>query len=325
MQYTDRVYGTVEITEPIILELIEFPTLERLKHIDQAGYFEPYFPGTAHSRFEHSIGVMILLKKFGAPLEEQIAGLIHDVSHSAFSHCIDYVLGSASEAKQDHQDNISKTFVKNSEIPSIVHRHGLDMEYVLDDTHFPLKEKELPDLCADRLDYSLRDAYVHKEIPDARYFLDHLTAANGKWIFKNFESAKKYAELFQRMNTVYWTGMPTAIMFRTVGDYLKYGLQKGYITETDLYTTDTQVLDKMRLFQDSDSKLQILWKRMNNEVKVFNNAKQYDAHLFCKSRVVDPLCEHKGNILRISEIDSTWGTVVTEESKPKEYFLTFEE
>ena len=47
MQYTDRVYGNVEIDEPVILELIDSKTFQRLKEIDQAGYFEPHFPGTA--------------------------------------------------------------------------------------------------------------------------------------------------------------------------------------------------------------------------------------------------------------------------------------
>jgi hypothetical protein len=152
MQYTDRVYGASEIVEPVILELIACPTLQRLKEIDQAGYLEPYFPGASHSRFEHSVGVYLLLKNYGAPLDEQIAGLIHDVSHSAFSHCIDYVLAEGDIEKQGHQDNVFDDFVRKSEIPSILEKYGFDISRVLDDANFPLKEKDLPDLCADRID-----------------------------------------------------------------------------------------------------------------------------------------------------------------------------
>ena len=114
MKYTDRVYENIEIDEPVILELINSKTIQRLKDIDQAGYFEPHFPGTAHSRFEHSVGVYLLLKMYGAPIEEQIAGLIHDVSHSAFSHCIDYVLDAGSEKEHNHQDNVFDEFVRKS-------------------------------------------------------------------------------------------------------------------------------------------------------------------------------------------------------------------
>ena len=36
MKYTDRVYGNFEIEEPVILELINSKTIQRLKDIDQA-------------------------------------------------------------------------------------------------------------------------------------------------------------------------------------------------------------------------------------------------------------------------------------------------
>jgi len=41
MKYTDRVYGNFTIEEPVVLELLHSPTLQRLKEIDQIGYFEP--------------------------------------------------------------------------------------------------------------------------------------------------------------------------------------------------------------------------------------------------------------------------------------------
>ncbi|MBM3255849.1 MAG: HD domain-containing protein [Candidatus Moranbacteria bacterium] len=89
MIYTDRIYGKIKITEPIILELINCPSIQRLKGIDQAGYSKPWFSGIPRTRFEHSMGVFILLKKYNACLEEQIAGLIHDASHLTFSHAKD--------------------------------------------------------------------------------------------------------------------------------------------------------------------------------------------------------------------------------------------
>ncbi len=324
MKYTDRVWGDFEIDEPVVLELINSKTFQRLKEIDQAGYFEPHSPGTAHSRFEHSIGVYLLLKMYGAPIEEQIAGLLHDVSHSAFSHCIDYVLDAGSEKEQNHQDNVSGEFVRKSEIPEILKKYNLDLDYILDDKNFPLKEKDLPDLCADRIDYSLRAAIVFKEIKNGKYFIDNLLAENGKWIFKNFESAEKYAELFLKINADYYAGLPSAVMFRTVGDYLRYALLKNYISETDLYTTDKVVLEKIEPHIKTDPQLSLLFDRMNTKIGFRNDPNNYDRKVFCKSRVVNPFCWHGGKIKRVSDVKPSWGDTVKRESKPKEYFLKFD-
>lgn len=119
MKYQDRICGTIEINEPVVLDLIESQSMQRMKGVDQHGYLEPYFPGTAYSRFEHSLGVFILLKKFGAPLLEQIAGLLHDVSHTVFSHVADYVFGNGSGEKQNFQDTCFDEFIEKSEIPEI--------------------------------------------------------------------------------------------------------------------------------------------------------------------------------------------------------------
>lgn len=324
MKYADRVYGDFEVIEPVILELINCSALQRLKEIDQAGYFEPHFPGTAHSRFEHSIGVYLLLKMYSAPIEEQIAGLIHDVSHSAFSHCIDYVLEVGSEKEHNHQDNVFDEFVRKSEIPKILKKYNLDLEYILDDKNFPMKEKDLPDLCADRIDYSLRTATVFKEIENGKYFIDNLLAENGKWIFKNFESAEKYAKLFLKLNTNYYAGLPSAVMFRTVGDYLRYALSKNYISETDLYATDKIVLEKIEPHIKTDSKLNLLFDRMNNRVGFRNNSNDYTGKVFCKSRVVNPLCWYEDKIKKVSDIEPCWNDIIERESKPKEYFLKFD-
>jgi uncharacterized protein len=332
MVYEDRIYGEIKIEESALLELIRTKEIQRLKSIDQAGYpplyYNPRFLPLSeihHTRFEHSLGVCYLLKRFGASLEEQIAGLIHDVSHSAFSHCIDYVLASGSEKEHNHQDNIFKTFTEESEIPEILKRYNFDADYVLDEKNFPLLEKLLPDLCADRIDYSLRSGIVLKEINKEalNYLLDHLTVENNSWIFKNFESAKKYAGLFLKLNTLYYAGIYSAVMFRTVGDALKYSLQKGYISEKNLYATDEEVINKIKQ-NLGDEKLKLLFDRMNNRIKFENNPQNYDAHGFCKSRIVNPLFKENGEIKKISEADSKWKEIVEKEMKPKEYFIKFE-
>jgi len=323
MKIKDRIYGEVEITEPVLLEIINSPALQRLKGVSQFGYFEPFFPGTSYSRFEHSVGVCLLLRKYGASLEEQIAGLIHDVSHSAFSHCIDYVLKEGSGKKHDHQDNIFNNYILATDIPDIIKKYEFELKHILDDKRHPLKEQELPGLCADRIDYSLRNACVFTKNTDINYYLDNLIIENNNWIFKNFESAKKYSVLFSSLD-YYNCGLPSATMFLSVGDYLKHALSKEYISLNDLYTTDQEVLLKIGKYHTKDEHLKLLFDRMNNKIGCKNNPNDFDSEVFCKSRVVDPLSKNKGKIIHVSEIDSEWRIVLEKESEPKKYFLKFD-
>ncbi len=325
MKYKDKVYGQVSLTEPVILELINSSPLQRLKGIDQAGYIKPYYPKAFHTRFDHSLGVYLLLKKYAAPLEEQIAGLIHDVSHSVFSHCVDYALAKGSEKEHNHQDNIFEEFVRRSEIPSILRRHQIDLDYVLNEKNFPLKEKVLPDLCADRIDYSFRTAIAFGEIgrKEVDYFLDNLIVKNKAWLFKDFTSAKKYADLFFLLNEKYFSSLASTVMFKTVGECVKYALLKKYLLEDDLYTTDAAVLAKIKRHLKSDHQLNLLFKRMSKKFKFLNDSQNYQLHAFCKSRAVDPLFQTIGGIKRISEVDSGWAKILRQTSKPKEYFIKF--
>lgn len=324
MQIEDRIYGKTDVDEPVLLDLLASPSLQRLKGIDQAGFFEPHFPGTAHSRYEHSVGVMLLLRRYQADIAEQIAGLLHDVSHSAFSHCADYVMDNGTQGTQSHQDDVHEQYVKNSEIPAILDRHAFSVDYILDDAHFPLKEKELPDLCADRLDYSLRSAVIFGDLEEPDAYLNNLKAADGQWFFADLESARNYTRLFHYLNENYYSGLPSAKMFRTVGDYIKHALRQGYITPADFYTTDGAVLEKIAPHLASDTRLRLLYERLQNRIPCCNNPSDFEAEVLCKNRLVDPLYLEDGKLQRFSSSDSSYQELLLNMREPKRYYLKFE-
>lgn len=325
MFYQDKIYGQTEINEPVILDLIGSRELQRLKGVDQAGYFEPYHPGSRHTRFEHSLGVYLLLRRFGAPIEEQIAGLLHDVSHSAFSHAVDYVLSEGSEKEQSHQDDYFEEYVLNSKLPLILEKYGFDTGRILDETNFPLLENQLPDLCADRIDYSLRGFLAYgvigsEEVAD---ILEKISVEEKKWVLADFDSAYGYAKLFKTLNDRFYSGITTAVMFRRVADYLRHALGRGYVTEADLYTTDGEVIAKINDHLAEDAALDSLWRKMNDSGGYENNPDDYDAEVYCKSRIIDPLCRHQGVIKRLSDIELNWKDTLRRDSEPKGYFLKF--
>ena len=325
MIFQDRVYGEIKIDEPVILEIIETPEFERLKGVDQAGYFSVHFPDSEHNRFEHSLGVYELLRRYGASKEEQIAGLLHDISHSVFSHTIDYIVHDGSGEYQCHQDKILPNYLKNSSIAKILEKYKFDINRLIDDSNFPLKENELPDICADRIDYSLRGFLVFNIVPKevVDYFLRHLKASSNRWFFDDLQSAERYANLFKELNSIYYSGPQSAHMFRTTAEYLKRALDYGYINDEDLYTTDTAVLNKIKTHHNRDLILQKLFLRMENKVRWEINKDNYDFHVLCKSRAIDPFYQVGESFKRVSESNPNWKQIVTYELKPKEHFIKF--
>lgn len=265
------------------------------------------------------------MRNYDAPRTEQIAGILHDVSHSAFSHAIDYVLDGDTEKTQSHQDDYFAAYVTESHLPEVLARHGYDVRDVLDVTQFPLLETELPDLCADRIDYALRGRVLFciASLRDVHNLMHTLAVRDRRWVFHDATHAMRYAQFFAALNKNYYAGIATAVMFRRVGDYVQHALTHGYITHADLYTNDTAVIAKVNTHLPDDAHLRLLWTRMNNGGGYRNDPQNYDAHVFCKSRIVDPLCEHHGDIVRVSDVYPTWRTVVQEEMRLKEYFLRF--
>ena len=109
-------------------------------------------------------------------------------------------------------------------------------------------------------------------------------------------------------------------MFRGVGDCLRYAYQHKYLHLDDFYGTDRTVLEKIGRQLDTDPQLQLLFDRMNNKIPFLSDPSNPKNEVFCKSRVVDPLCIHQGSLLRLSEIDPSWLSCIRKESVPRSVF-----
>jgi HD superfamily phosphohydrolase len=98
----DPVHGDM-LVGPLQCLVIDTVGFQRLRYIRQTGLLHFIFPGAVHTRFSHSIGAMWNARRlFGRlfpPSTEasrdyvnqcfQLAALLHDVGHCAFSHAIE--------------------------------------------------------------------------------------------------------------------------------------------------------------------------------------------------------------------------------------------
>lgn len=98
----DPVFGFINIRSEIIFDLIEHPYYQRLRRIKQLGLSYLVFPGANHTRFEHALGALHLMRSAIAVLKMKgheitddeaeaaaIAILLHDIGHGPFSHVLE--------------------------------------------------------------------------------------------------------------------------------------------------------------------------------------------------------------------------------------------
>lgn len=124
MLYHDEVYGKEEIREPLLLDILSSDAMQRARGISQHGITALIGITPPFSRFDHSLGTMILVRRLGADIHEQVAALLHDISHTAFSHVVDYVFDDHNG--QNYHEEQMEEFVANTDIPEMLERYGLN-------------------------------------------------------------------------------------------------------------------------------------------------------------------------------------------------------
>ncbi len=302
MQYTDKVYGAQEIDDALIIGLINTKEMQRLKGIDQYGIVDIGKPKPRTSRFDHSLGVYFLLRRFNASRLEQVAGLLHDTGHTAFSHAIDFVY--KNELHEMHE-TFSGGYLEKSEIAELLEKNSIDMNTILDKSRFRILDIDLPDLCADRLDYTFRDAVVFgiSSISGVTKLLDSVVLHDSELIMKDAPSARAITDIFFGLNEKFYCALQHTALHQILANALKLALDKGIISKSDFYLTDNELLKKIAAGKD---------KQIGNLLDVLKNPKriaigteaEHTFHTKPKVRFIDPKFLSDGRIKRLSEVDS---------------------
>ena len=300
MEINDLLLGRQKITDQVLVELIQSKPVQRLKGINSGGavcLIRPSHPKT--SRFEHSIGDLLVLRRFQASLEEQVAGLLHDTPHTAFSHVGDFVFDQTET--MEYHDKFMEKIVRQSEIPSILSRHGLDVNRIVDESNFPLQENSLPDICADRIDYFLRNLVTKGLKKQALAHLSSLRVHENKFILSNQEAAKAYAVDFLLMDATVWADPTEIASFQLLAKAIKLAFDKGFLKEEDMFQDDAFVLQALQGSQDKE--ILGLVALLTPDFKVEEAEEDFDLFVKTKCRCVDPEFFSEGRLVRLSSVD----------------------
>jgi HD superfamily phosphohydrolase len=257
MLYHDAIYGLIEIADPILIDLMQSAAVQRLQNVLQHGISGLLGITQRTTRFDHSVGVMLLVRRLGGSREEQIAALLHDVSHTAFSHVIDYVFDG--HDSQSYHEEKKEQYMAGTDLPLLLAHHGYDWRDFLHEDSYPLLEQPSPALCADRLDYFLRDSrdLGLSTDDDIRAVLAHLVVRAGRIAVDDLEVARWMGYTFIAADQASWANFREVGLYEIAARAIKMALAVGALNDADIWGDDNHLWDKLRAAEHPEIQSQL--------------------------------------------------------------------
>ena len=167
----DSVHDYITL-DTVAADLLDTPTVQRLRHIKQLSTVRLVFPSANHTRLEHSLGVYHLAETALSHLDVdperaahvRAAALLHDVGHGPYGHQTERLI--QRRTWLDHDEVGWLLTDSDRPVCRALERNGLEPERVAayvagEGTLGQLVSGELD---VDRMDYLVRDAH-HTGVP----------------------------------------------------------------------------------------------------------------------------------------------------------------
>ena len=295
---------------PSVISLCaETPAMQRLKSIGMnCGCEYTSFPRfqnlKPYSRFEHSLGVALIVWNFTGDIAQSVSGLLHDISTPVFAHVVDFLHGdylTQEATEKDTEEFISASF----ELQEIFRKNGIVTEAVKDYHRYPIADNDSPKLSADRLEYTIGNSinFGVCTVEEAGAFYADLTVGTNeegasKLMFRTAETAKSFAEASLKCSKVYVSDEDRYAM-QFLSELLREAIDRKIIAEEDLYGTEPALIEKLI----KDAKLSEEWEHFKNLKNIYSSDKPQKSgkwrQVRAKKRYIDPFVVGGG---RVSEI-----------------------
>ncbi len=180
--------------------VVDTPDFQRLRRVKQLGFAHLVYPGAVHNRFLHALGVYHLTgraiealgdrgtiaeldeQQRGTIPEVQLAALLHDVGHYAFSHAMEEL---EADSIPGHHEEAATRFLTSPGIQAALQELGPGAagrigELIRGSSDHPLQGLVSGSLDLDKIDYLRRDSLfcgVPYGAVDVDRLLDSLTLA----------------------------------------------------------------------------------------------------------------------------------------------------
>ncbi len=180
----DPVHGSI-VVDGVFLDVMDRQEMQRLRSVKQLGLGYLVFPGANHTRFEHCLGAYHLAGRMayaiGLDKEDsdtvRMAGLLHDVCHPPFSHCLESLMEDATGLDhmelaralitgkvRNHRIIDDDLFDGIRPIGEEISRSGIDPEEVCDLIAYPTSNKDSLDSFIGKHEYFPSKDYAHQII-----------------------------------------------------------------------------------------------------------------------------------------------------------------
>lgn len=308
-------YGSDTITEPVLIELLHSDAMDRLHRINQYGIMKFIKPSEHYTRYQHSVGVLYLLRRYGASLEEQVMGLLHDVSHTAFSHVADFLFDTV-QHKYSYQDTIFEWYVEHTDLKDILERYNLSWITSIEvRDQFKMLKDNLPKLCADRLEYNLYGGYLEGILTqeDIMHILDSLEYVDGVWIFTEYKAARLFADTVLYLSTHIWCADWNCYIYTETARLLKHALNQKLITQDDLiFSDDVTIWNTLTQAAQGDPVIRCQIERILHYQDTFTlgTAEDHDYMTQGKFRWIDALVAARTSPQPLSTLDKDFDATV---------------
>lgn len=321
IQINDIIWGQSDLhnsvgtnrKDTVLLRLMDTPEMQRLKNIEQSGLPKEFASVNGFSRWEHSIGVMLLLRRLGADLGTQVKGLLYNVSRTAFSHTIDNVLGKVQENPKDmHKEYLCKT-----SLARILTDYNYNIDDIADVKSSPLLYADIPNLGADISDYAIREFYYNISPHTAMNCAKSVIKYGDQIVFDSKHMAEVFAKNYMQCQNGNWAGPESLVKAYFMSELIREGLESEELIMPDFWEDDIHVMRKLR--RSFNPKINQLFAIMTTNMRPYKiNETNPQLTLQKKFKWVDPLFVCDKKLYRLSKEDEDYAKLLEEHRKINE-------